>query len=105
MRVTNILLVEQHLMPDFAHPAHPPPTNTRTHTNKKGHCLLNDLCPSHLQPTRFFFQFPSRRMHKFFLSHNCPKIKENIYSISLESSNKPDSTIPISIKSKKSIQT
>ena len=68
------------------------PTNTRTHTNKKGHCLPNDLCPSHLQPTRFFFQFPSRRMHKFFLSHNCPKIKENIYSISLESSNKPDST-------------
>ena len=25
MKVTNILLVEQHLMPDYAHPAHPPP--------------------------------------------------------------------------------
>ena len=93
MRVTNILLVEQHLMPDFAHPDHPPPyKHTHTHTNRKGHCPPNDLCPSHLQPTRFFFSIPITTNAQVFLSHNCPKIKENIYSISLESSNKPDST-------------
>ena len=43
------------------------PTNTYTHTHthqQKGHCLPNDLYPSHLQPTQSFFQFPSRRIHK-----------------------------------------
>ena len=74
MRVTNILLVEQHLMPDFAHPAHPPPTNTRTHTNKKGHCLPNDLCPSHLQPTRFFFNSHHDECTSFFITQ-LPKNK------------------------------
>ena len=50
MRVTDILLLEQHLIPDYAHPAHPPP---HTHTyQQKGHCLPNDLCPS-------------QQMHKF----------------------------------------
>ena len=75
MRVTNILLVEQHLMPDFAHPAHPPPTNTRTHTNKKGHCLPNDLCPSHLQPTRFFFSIPITTNAQVFFITQLPKNK------------------------------
>ena len=70
--VTNILLLEQHLMPDYAHPAYPPPhkhthtqTHTHAHTNKKRHWLPNDLSPSHLQPTQPFFQFPSRWIHKF----------------------------------------
>ena len=39
-----------------------------------------------------------------FLSHNCPKIKKN-YSKSLESTHKPNSTVPIFSKSKKSMQT
>ena len=65
MRVTNILLLEQHLMPDYAHPAHPPP-HKHTHPHQqKGRSLPNDLCPFHLQPTQPLFQFPSRRMHKF----------------------------------------
>ena len=41
MRVINILLPEQHLMPDHAHPARPPPhkhTHTHAHTHQqKGH--------------------------------------------------------------------
>ena len=41
MKVTNILLVEQHLMPDYADPATLRPTNTRTH-QQKGHCLPNE---------------------------------------------------------------
>ena len=44
MKVTNILLEEQHLMPDYAHPAHPPShKHTHAHTHQqKGHCLLNE---------------------------------------------------------------
>ena len=41
-----------------------PAPQTYTH-QQKGNCLPNDLCPSHLHPTQPFFQFPSRRMHKF----------------------------------------
>ena len=41
MKVTNILLVEQHLMPDYAHPAHPLLHNTHTH-QQKGHRLPNE---------------------------------------------------------------
>ena len=63
MRATNIFMLEQHLMPDYAHPAHPRP---QKHAHQqKGHCLPHDLCPSHLQPTQPFYQFPSRRMHMF----------------------------------------
>ena len=43
-------------------------------------------------PHVFFSNSHHDECTSFFLSHNCPKIKENIYSISLESSNKPDST-------------
>ena len=44
MKVTSILLVVQHLMPDYAHPAHPPShKHTHAHTHQqKGHCLLNE---------------------------------------------------------------
>ena len=60
MRVTNILLLGQHLIM----PTQPILRPTNTH-QQKGHCLPSDLCPSHLQPTQPFFQFLSRRMHKF----------------------------------------
>ena len=73
MRVTNILMLEQHLMPDYAHPAHP--TNTHTH-QQKGHCLPDDLCQSHLQPTQPFFQFSLRRMRKFSYHTTAQKQKK-----------------------------
>ena len=70
MSVTNILLLEQHLMPDYAHQPNLRPTK-HTHL-QKGHCLPNDLCQELLRlpipPTAqktLFFQFSSRRMHKF----------------------------------------
>ena len=49
------------------------PTHTQSDTvcQQKGHCLPDDLCPSHLQPTQPYFQFPSRQMHKF--SYQLPK--------------------------------
>ena len=81
--VTSILLLEQHVKPDYAHT--PPRKHTHTHTHhQKGHCLPNDLCPSHLQSTQPFFQFPSRRMHKFPYHTTAKKLKK-IYSKSLES--------------------
>ena len=56
MRVTNILLPEQHLTPDYAHPAHPPPQK-HTHTHQqKGHGLLNA------------FAHPTSSLHKLFSS-------------------------------------
>ena len=39
MRVTNVLRLEQYLMPDYAHPAHPLP-HKHSHTNKK-----DTVCP------------------------------------------------------------
>ena len=102
MRVTNILLLEQHLMPDHAHPTHPPP-HKHTH-QQKGHCLPNDFSPSHLQLTQPYFQFPSRQMHKFSYHTTAQKEKKK-KSISPEMSHKPNSTVPILNKSKKSIQT
>ena len=128
MRVSDILQLEHHLMPDYAHPVHPLPYK-HTYTNKKDTvCLMTSARPT-FSP-KFFFQFPSRRMYMFshhtthhdectcflitqlittnvhvFSSHNCPKIKiKTIYSISLESSHKLNSTVPIFNKSKKSIQ-
>ena len=59
----------------------PSPSSTpQTHTHhQKGHCLPNDLCPSQLQPTQPFFQFPLRQIHNFCSSHNCSKIKQNLF--------------------------
>ena len=76
-----------------------------THTNKKDTVCLwwplpNDLCPSYRQTTQPLCQFSSRLTHKFSLSHNCPKIRENL-SKSLESSHKLNSTVHIFNKSKK----
>ena len=80
IRVVNILLLEQPLMPDYAHLAHPPP-HKHPHTHQqKGHCLPSNLCPSHLQPTQPFFQFPSWRMHKFCYHTTAQKLKK-IYSL------------------------
>ena len=65
MRVTNVLLLEQHLMPYYTYSAHlPPQKHTHTH-QQNGPCLPNDLCLSYLQPTPPFFQFPSRWKYKF----------------------------------------
>ena len=89
-------------MHDHAHPTHP--TNTAHTHQQKGHCLPDDLCPSHLEPTQPYIQFLSRQMHKF--SHHTTTQKEKeIYSISLEISHKPNSTVFIFNKSKISIQT
>ena len=43
-RVTNILQLEQHLMPDYAYPAHPLP-HKHTQTNKKDSSKVNGLNP------------------------------------------------------------
>ena len=46
MRVTNILLLEQYLMPDYAHSAHPP-LHKHTHTNNKDTvCLVTSAHPN-----------------------------------------------------------
>ena len=53
-------------------PPSPPSVPQTRHTHQqKGHFLPDDLCPSHLQPTQPYFQFPSRQMHKF--SYQLPK--------------------------------
>ena len=104
--IVEMIVKEQYLIPDYAKPSPPSTPQTHTHTHQqKGHCLPNDLCPSHLQPTQVFFPIPITTNAKVFLSHSCPKIKRKTYSISLESSHKPNSTVPIFNKSKKSIQT
>ena len=102
MRVSDILQLEHHLMPDYAHPAHPLPYK-HTYTNKKDTvCLMTSARPT-FSPN-FFFSIPITTNAHVFSSHNCPKIKiKTIYSISLESSHKLNSTVPIFNKSKKSI--
>ena len=80
MRVANILLLEQHLMPDYAHRPTPRPTNTHTHPPTKR--TLSAQWPLLILPaahTTAFFQFPSRRMHVFSYHTTDLKIKE-IYS-------------------------
>ena len=99
MRVTNVLRLEQYLMPDYAHPAHPPP-HKHSHTNKKDTvCPMTSAHPSS-SPTQPFFQFSSRRTRKFSYHTTAQKIREN-----LSISPAPNSTVPIFNKSKKSIQT
>ena len=72
--IVEMIVKEQYLIPDYAKPS--PPSTPQTHTHQqKGHCLPNDLCPSHLQPTQFFFPILITTNAKVFLSHNCPKIK------------------------------
>ena len=72
--IVEMIVKEQYLIPDYAKPS--PPSTPQTHTHQqKGHCLPNDLCPSHLQPTQVFFPIPITTNAKVFLSHNCPKIK------------------------------
>ena len=103
MRVTNVLRLEQYLMPDYAHPAHPLP-HKHSHTNLKrtlsAQWHLPILPPAHTT----LFPILITTNAQVFLSHNCPKIRENL-SISLESSHKPNTTVPIFNKSKKSLQT
>ena len=68
-------------------PPSAPHTQSDTVCQQKGHCLPDDLCPSHLQPTQPYFQFPSRQMHKFSYHTTAQKGKK-IYSLSLENSHK-----------------
>ena len=47
--VTNILRLEQYLLPDYAFPAHPPPhkhTKTHTHQQKDTVCLMTSAHPT-----------------------------------------------------------
>ena len=100
MRVTNILLLEQHLMPDYAHPAHP--TNTHTHTNKKDAvCLMTSANPTS-SPRNLFSNSYYDECASFPITQ-LPKNNTKIHSISLDSSHKPNSTVPVFNKSKKSI--
>ena len=59
-----------------------PPSAPKTHTHthqQKGPCLPNDLCLSYLQPTPPFFPIPITMKVQVFLSHDCPKIRENLF--------------------------
>ena len=59
-----------------------PPSAPQTHTHvrqQKGHCPLNDLCPSYLQPHTTLFPILITTNAQVFLSHNCPKIRENLF--------------------------
>ena len=79
--VTDILRLEQYLLPDYALPAHPPPhKHTKTHTHQqKGHCLPNDLCPSYPPAHTTIFPILITTNAPVFLSHNYPKIRENLF--------------------------
>ena len=49
---------------------------TNTHANKKDSVCLMTSAHLHLQPTQTFFQFPSRRMHKFSYRTTAQKSKK-----------------------------
>ena len=74
MRVTNILLLEQHSMPDHAHP--PPHKHTHTPTKR----TLSAWRPLPIPPPvhTTLFPIPITTNAQVFLSHNCPKRKENL---------------------------
>ena len=55
-------------------PASTPQTHTR---QQKRLSLLNDFCPSPPPAHTNFFPIPITTNAQVFLSHNCPKIKEN----------------------------
>ena len=76
--VTNIFLLEQHLMPDHAHPAPLRPTNT-AHTPTKR--ALSAWWPLPIPPPAHttLFPIPITTNAQVFLSHNCPKRKENLF--------------------------
>ena len=57
-----------------ASPASTPQTHTR---QQKRLSLLNDLCPSPPPAHTNFSPIPITTNAQYFLSHNCPKIKEN----------------------------
>ena len=78
MRVTNILLLEQHLMPYYIYSAHlPPQKHTHTHTNKKDPvCLMTSAYPTssphhlfsnshHDESTSFLITQLSKNKRKF----------------------------------------
>ena len=75
MRVTSILLLEQHLLPDYAHPAHSPP-HKHAHTNKNDIVCLMTSAHVTSSPYDLFIPIPVTTNAQVFLSHNCPKIVE-----------------------------
>ena len=87
----------------FCPPSPPSAPQTYTH-QQKGHCLPNDLCPSYLQPYTTLFPILITTNAQVFLSHNCPKVRENSFHKSWKFTY-TNSTVPIFNKSKKSIQT
>ena len=87
MSVTNILLLEQHLMPAYAHQPNLRPTNTLT--NKKDTvCLMTSarnscVCPYHLQPTKRFFSNSHHDECTSFLITQLPKNKRKLIPLVL----------------------
>ena len=79
-----------------------PQTHTHSH-QQKGRCLPDDLCQSHLQSTQPFFSNSHYDECASFPITQLPKNNTKIHSISLDSSHKPNSTVPVFNKSKKSI--
>ena len=82
------------------------PTNTytHTHTNKKDTvCLMTSTHPT--SSPHNLFSNSHHDEYTSFLITQLPKNKKKIYSKSLESSHKPNSTVPLFSKSKKSMQT
>ena len=73
------LLLEQHLMPDYPHPAHPPPhKHTRARANKMDTvCLMTSDYPT--SSPHNLFPIPITTNVQVFLSHNCPIIKGNLF--------------------------
>ena len=101
MRVSDILQLEHHLMPDYAHPAHPLPYK-HTYTNKKDTvCLMTTARPT-FSP-KFFFNSHHDECTCFLITQLPKNKNKNNLFISLESSHKLNSTVPIFNKSKKSI--
>ena len=75
-RVTDILLLEQHLMPDYAYPAHPLP-HKHTQTNKKDSvCLMTSAHPTS-SPLNLF-PIPITTNASFLITQ-LPKIKQNLF--------------------------
>ena len=82
--VTNILLLEQHLMPDYAHPAYPPPhKHTHTHRHTHTHTLTKkdtDYLMTSVHPTSSPHNLFSNSHHDeytSFLITQLPKNKRN----------------------------
>ena len=77
MRVTNILLPEQHLMPDYVHPAHPL-SYKHTHTNEKDTVYLMTSAHPTSGPHNLFSNFHHDEWTSFLIT-KLPKNKRKIF--------------------------